>query len=57
MIATTGGDGWWKESRNAKKNLLPSTIRQMQDGSDSFIFYYQNRIYTAKVQGFFVTSK
>ena len=58
MIATTGGDGWWKgESRNANKNLLPSTMLECKTGLTDLFFNYQFSIHTAKVQGFFVTSK
>ena len=44
MIATTGGDGWWKgESRNAKKNLLPSTMLECKTAlTNYFLLSVQN---------------
>lgn len=44
MIATTGDDGWWKgESRNAKKNLLPSTMLECKTAlTNYFLRLVQN---------------
>ena len=52
--------GWRLVERwiaQCKEKFAPFHYARMQDGSDWFIFYYQFSIHTAKVQGFFVTSK